>query len=285
MIMKNLLTFDIEGFIDALHESIPIPLHYKPEFSEKDVVETNTMEILSLLSECNAKGTFFILGWIAKDMPSLIRTIAGEGHEIACHGFLHKRLFNLSRTETEESLKTAKHYLEDATGCAVYGFRAPDFSIIKSNLWVHDLLLNLSFKYDSSIFPISFHDVYGMENVSTSPFKLPNGLIEIPLSTVRLIKNIPFGGGGYFRLYPFFFTKLFLTITNKKGVPGVFYLHPYEMGKLIPKLDGIGLLRTFRTYYGVTRTKDKLKKLLSTFEFVTAINYIRAEWETQETGL
>jgi polysaccharide deacetylase family protein (PEP-CTERM system associated) len=279
--MKNLLTFDIEGFRDALHESISIPPRVKIDFPEKDVIETNTMEILSVLSESNSKGTFFILGWIAKDMPSLVRTIAGEGHEIACHGFLHNRMFNLSRREIEESLKTAKHCLEDVSGCAVYGFRAPDFSIIKSNLWVHDLLQELAFKYDSSIFPISFHDVYGMENVSTIPFRLPNGLIEIPLSTVKLIKNIPFGGGGYFRLYPFFLTKLFLTFTNNKGGPGVFYLHPYEMGKLVPKLDGMGLLRTFRTYYGVTRTKDKLKKMLSAFEFVTAINYIRTEWEKQ----
>jgi polysaccharide deacetylase family protein (PEP-CTERM system associated) len=280
--MKNLLTFDIEGFRDALHESISIPPDAKLDFSEKDIIETNTLEILSVLSECNTKGTFFILGWIARDMPSLIRTIAGEGHEIACHGFFHKRLFNLSKKEIEESVKGAKNSLEDASGSMVYGFRAPDFSIIKSNLWVHDLLKELAFKYDSSIFPISFHDVYGMENVPTSPFKLSNGLIEIPLSTVRLIKNIPFGGGGYFRLYPFSFTKLFLIITNKKGVPGVFYLHPYEMGKLVPKLDGIGLLRTFRTYYGITRTKDKLKKMLSAFEFVTAINYIRTEWEKQE---
>ena len=283
--MNNLLTFDIEGFRDALHESISIPPRAKPNFSEKDVIETNTLEILSLLSEYSAKGTFFILGWIAKDMPSLIRTIAREGHEIACHGLLHKRLFNLSRREIEESLNEAKKCLEDASGSAVYGFRAPDFSIIKSNLWVHDILQELEFTYDSSIFPISFHDVYGMKNIPRSPFKLPNGLIEIPLSTVRFIKNIPFGGGGYFRLYPFFFTKLFLTIVNRQGTPGVFYLHPYEIGKVVPALEGMGLLRKFRTYFGVNKAKEKLKKLLLTFEFITAIDYIRTEWEKQNISL
>jgi polysaccharide deacetylase family protein (PEP-CTERM system associated) len=283
--MKNLLTFDIEGFRDALHESISISPHIKPDFSEKDVIETNTMEILSLLAECSTKGTFFILGWIAKDMPSLIRTIAQEGHEIACHGYLHNRLFNLSRAEAEDSLKTAKHCLEDVSGSAIYGFRAPDFSIIKSNLWVHDILQGLDFKYDSSLFPISFHDVYGMENIPRSPFKLPNGLIEIPLSTVRFIKNIPFGGGGYFRLYPFFFTKFFLTIINRQGTPGVFYLHPYEIGKVVPTLEGMGLLRRFRTYYGVAKAKEKLKKILLTFEFITVLQYIRAEWLSYDTKI
>jgi len=278
LFMNNLLTFDIEGFRDALHESISIPPRAKPNFSEKDVIETNTMEILSLLSECSAKGTFFILGWIAKEMPSLIQTIASEGHEIACHGLLHKRLFNLSRREIEESLTEAKKCLEDASGSAVYGFRAPDFSIIKSNLWVHDILQGLEFTYDSSIFPISFHDVYGMKNIPRSPFKLPNGLIEIPLSTVRFIKNIPFGGGGYFRLYPFFLTKLFLTIVNRQGTPGVFYLHPYEIGKVVPALEGMDLLRTFRTYYGVKKAKTKLKKLLVNFEFTTAAEYVRTKW-------
>jgi polysaccharide deacetylase family protein (PEP-CTERM system associated) len=276
--MKNILTFDIEGFIDALHESVTIPQRYTPDFSEQDVVQRNTMDILDVLSEHSCKGTFFMLGWIGSEMPSLVKTIAGEGHEIACHGFLHKRLFNFSPAETEESLKKAKYSLEDACGCQVHGFRAPDFSIIKTNLWVHDILRKLSFTYDSSIFPISFHDVYGIGTMPAAPFKLPNGLIELPPSTVRVIKNIPFGGGGYFRLYPFFITKILFTLLNKQGIPGMFYLHPYEFGACISRIEGMSLMRRFRTYYGVGRTKQKLARLLTCFEFCRAIDYIKNSW-------
>jgi polysaccharide deacetylase family protein (PEP-CTERM system associated) len=259
-----------------------VPPHYLSESLEKNEIEINTMEILSVLSECGAKGTFFILGRIGRDMPVLVRKIADEGHEVACHGFFHKRLFNLSRSDTEKSLKQAKHYLEDASGVQVYGFRAPDFSIIQSNLWVHDILQQLSFKYDSSIYPIGFHDVYGIEHVETAPFKLKNGLIEIPLSTVKLVKNFPFGGGGYFRLYPLLLTKLFITITNRMGIPVVFYLHPFEIGKIVPRIHEISLLRKFRTYYGVGRSRQKLKKLLDSFSFVRIIDYVRSMWqETQ----
>ncbi len=272
---SNLLTFDIEGFIESSHESMHVPAEYISERAETEEIEANTGSILDLLEEFGQKATFFILGRIARDMPHLVRRIADAGHEIGCHSLFHKRLYNFQRNEVAAFLEEAKSRLEDASGGRVYGFRAPDFSIIRSNLWAFDVLREKSFLYDSSIYPTGLHDVYGISDFPTTPFRFPNGLIEVPLSTVRIFsRNIPYGGGGYFRLYPLAVTEALFRGSNRKGVAAVVYLHPYEVGSMVRKVNGIGMFRSFRTYVGQKTAAAKLRALLGAFSFARVIDYL-----------
>ena len=282
---SNLLSFDIEGFIEASHDSLGVPRGYTSEELEEEEIEVNTLEILHLLADFDQKATFFILGRIARDMPSLVRQIAEAGHEIACHSFYHRRLLHFSRPEVAQFLRDAKHLLEDVSGKPIYGFRAPDFSINRSNLWVFEILRELSFVYDSSVYPTGLNSAYGISDFSVLPFRLPNELIEVPLSTIRILaQNLPFGGGGYLRLYPLFLTKLFFRATNRKGAPAVLYLHPSEMGKVVRMISEIGWLRKFRTYVGVQSVQRKLRSLLESFTFEPIVDYLQRGDACLETG-
>jgi polysaccharide deacetylase family protein (PEP-CTERM system associated) len=274
----NLLSFDIEGFIEASHDSMHVPSKYVSDELEREEIHVNTVEILNVLAETDQKATFFVLGRIARDMPSLVRDIAGAGHELACHSLYHRRLFLFSPNEVRSFLSEAKSLLEDASGQAVYGFRAPDFSITESNTWTFDILRELGFKYDSSVYPISVHDAYGMGHFPQTPFVLPNGLVEFPMSTVRILgTNIPFGGGGYLRLYPLILTKLFFRRLNKRGVPVIVYLHPSEMGRVVRRIRELSPLRQWRTYVGFRTARPKLRSLLRTFRFIRMIDYLREQ--------
>lgn len=271
----NLLSFDIEGFIEASHDSMHVPPECISASAESREIEVNTLDILDLLRETGHKGTFFILGRIARDMPRLVRQIADEGHEIACHSYEHRRLFHFGEPETRAFLTDAKRLLEDASGQRVYGFRAPDFSIVRQNRWAFDVLREIGFVYDSSVMPTSLHDVYGIGDFPTTPFQLSNGLIEFPMSTVRILKwNVPVGGGGYLRLYPLFATAAAFRNANRKGIPRIVYLHPFEMGRVVPRIPGLGVLRHFRTYNGVARCREKLKALLGQFAFARMVDYL-----------
>ncbi|PKN02185.1 MAG: polysaccharide deacetylase family protein [Elusimicrobia bacterium HGW-Elusimicrobia-1] len=272
----NILTFDIEGFIEASHDSFDVPERYISAESERKEIEVNTTAILELLRRHNQKATFFILGRIAGDMPSLVRKIAGEGHEVACHGLIHRRIHKFDKIACRRMISDAKNMLEDVSGRQVVGFRAPDFSITKTNLWAFDILRESGFLYDSSVYPIDFHDVYGVGGFTRAPFRMQNGLVEIPMSTAHILgKNIPFGGGGYLRLYPFALTKFLFSRLNTEGLPGVVYLHPFEMGDVVTRIREISNIRKFRTYYGISSVKKKLSNLLRNFSFTTAEDYLK----------
>lgn len=276
MIAANLLTFDIEGFVESSHDSMTVPGRYVSESREAEEIEVNTLEILEVLAGFGQHATFFILGRIARDMPALVRRIAEAGHEIACHSFNHRRLFYFSRPEVRRFLGDAKRALEDASGQQVCGFRAPDFSITQVNLWVFDVLRELSFEYDSSVYPTGLHDVYGIAGFSRKPFRLSNGLIELPMSTVTIFgQNIPFGGGGYLRLYPLAVTRTLIRRANRKGEPCVVYFHPFEIGKIVPRIEELSPIRKLRTYGGVRTAKDKLRALLREFRFIRAIDFLK----------
>jgi polysaccharide deacetylase family protein (PEP-CTERM system associated) len=268
MTIQNILSFDIEGLIESSHDSMTIPKKYLDKKKEDFQIVENTNQIMKVLSDNNVKATFFILGRIAKDLPNLIRDIANEGHEIACHSLDHFRLYNFSREDVVYKITTAKKYLEDASGQRITGFRAPDFSIIQKNIYVFDELFNAGFEYDSSVYPIGMHDVYGISDFKDTPFIMENGLVELPMSTVSIFnKSIPFGGGGYFRIFPFFITKQFLKKSNSEGRPMNFYLHPYEIGKEVTHIKEIPLLRKIRTYMGVGGVENKINKLVSLGNF------------------
>jgi polysaccharide deacetylase family protein (PEP-CTERM system associated) len=271
----NLATFDIEGFVEASLDIVDIPPGRRSPAREREEIELNTAAILDLLGRLGQRATFFVLGRIGRDMKPLVRRIAEAGHEIACHGFEHRRLPRLSPSELRSALQDARRHLEDACGHAVVGFRAPDFSIGERNLWVLDLLREAGFAYDSSIYPTSFHDVYGIRDFPSGPIRLPNGLIEIPLAALPVLRwRIPFGGGGYLRLYPLAVTRWLYRAHNRRGWPGVLYLHPYEMGRVVPRIDGLSLARRVRTYVGVTGAARKLATLLRRLPFVAIEDYL-----------
>ena len=274
--IKNILSFDIEGLVESSHDSMTIPDKYIDSKKENHQIEQNTQEILKILDKFNTKGTFFILGRIAKDIPQLIREISDEGHEIACHSLDHRRLYDFKKEEIIHKITEGKKLLEDACGKKVIGFRAPDFSIIKKNIYVFDELLEAGYEYDSSVYPIGMHDVYGISDFKKEPFIMDNGLVELPMSTVSLFnKSIPFGGGGYFRIFPFFVTKFLYDNLQKTGRPLNFYLHPYEIGKDVTYMKEISLLRKIRTYVGVKKTEKKIEKLIKLGGFGRADHYVK----------
>ena len=273
--VTNAFSIDVEGFVESNIQSFHIPDKYINRPEENREIEQNTNVLLEILDEVNIKATFFFVGRLAHDIPSLVKKVAQAGHEIACHNYAHLRIFGIDKDEFKEKISAAKRRLEDVCGQRVYGFRAPDFSITKSSIWALDVLKETGFVYDSSIYPFGLHDVYGIKNADASIHKLANGLIEFPMSTLELLgKRIPFGGGGYFRFYPLLLTELFLSKLNKQGRSAMFYIHPYEVGSIIPKISEISTYRKFRHYYHCKNGDLRIKKLLKAFKFGTAVEVL-----------
>jgi polysaccharide deacetylase family protein (PEP-CTERM system associated) len=274
--IKNCISIDIEGFVESNLQSFSIKKKYISKERENYEIEKNVNIILTLLDDLDIQGTFFFLGRVARDLPNVIKKTAQCGHEIACHSHEHVRVYGLPKEEFKEGLTLAKKTLEDASGSSVYGFRAPDFSITKSNLWALDILKEAGFLYDSSIYPIGLHDVYGVTDAKRFIYRLPNGLIEFPLATFEIFgRRFPFGGGGYFRLYPLIVTKLLMRNMNKRGHPCMLYIHPYEVGTEIPYISEISHYRRFRHYYNCRNGDQRLKKILRSSRFSTAIEILK----------
>ncbi|RJO60414.1 DUF3473 domain-containing protein [candidate division WS5 bacterium] len=274
--IKNCLSFDIEGFIESNKQSFYIDKKYVSKSEEQYEIEKNTEFILAFLDEAGVKATFFFLGRICRDIPHVIKETARYGHEIACHSHEHLRIFGLTKDKFRENVAYAKKILEDVSGYKVAGFRAPDFSITKSNLWALDVLKETGFIYDSSICPTGIHDVYGIGDAEPFIHTLNNGLIEFPASTVKILgKRLPYAGGGYFRLYPLILTKYLIQKSNKNGQPCMFYLHPYEMGPVIPCIYELGYYRRFRHYYNCNKSSNRLKEIIQVFNFSTCIEILQ----------
>ena len=272
----NAFSVDVEGFVESNAQSFDIPNKYINQSEENREIEQNTCVLLEILEQTGTKGTFFFVGRIAVDIPNLVRRVAQAGHEIGCHNYLHIRIFDIPQKVFKEKLAAAKKELEDISGKPVYGFRAPDFSITNSSIWALDVIKEVGFVYDSSIYPFGLHDVYGIKDANAFINKFPNGLIEFPLSTVELLgQRIPFGGGGYFRLYPLWLTKHFVADLNKRNIPCMFYIHPYEAGPVIPRISEMSLYRKFRHYYHCKNGNKRVNKLLKAIKFVPAINVLR----------
>ena len=232
-------------------------------------VEANTEHLLSIFSEANVKGTFFILGWVAKKHPELIRRIAEAGHELASHGYWHRLVYTLSREEFRRDIKDSKKAIGDATGVDVTAYRAPSFSITNKSLWALETLVEEGFQVDSSIFPIR-HDRYGVPDASPEIHSrvTPAGSItEIPPSFWQSrIAKVPIGGG-YFRLFPERLTSKAITAVRNEGRPAMFYLHPWEVDTEQPRIDGVGIKSRFRHYVGLQHTERKLRNLLLSHPF------------------
>jgi polysaccharide deacetylase family protein (PEP-CTERM system associated) len=266
--MWNILTIDVEDYFMVSGFADTISFDDWPHYESR--VENNTMRLLDILDEYEVKATFFALGWIAEQNPGLIRRIRSYGHEIACHGYNHRLVYDLSHDEFRKDTRMAKASLEDAAGSAVVGYRATSYSVVKRSLWALDVLMEEGFLYDSSIYPIH-HDRYGYPEFERFPTTIRNGeqaILEIPLSTVRLFgHNVPLASGGYFRLFPSWLTKWGIQKLNSNyKQPAIVCLHPWELDRGQPRLSG-SLLSEFRHYINIGRTEAKLRQLLDHFSF------------------
>jgi polysaccharide deacetylase family protein (PEP-CTERM system associated) len=236
-------------------------------------VEANTERILNLLAEKNVKGTFFVLGWVAEKSPGLVKRIASAGHEIACHGFSHQLIYKQSQTEFREETTRAKRFLEDVIGQPVLGYRAASFSITRESLWALDVLIDLGFEYDSSIFPIR-HDRYGIPGASPAIGRIsaPSArtLVEFPMSAATFLGvQVPVSGGGYFRILPYWLTRKGLRQINESADrPFTFYLHPWEVDPGQPRVK-VSAFSTFRHYTNLHKCEARLRQVLTDFSFST----------------
>ncbi len=272
---KNAFTVDVEGFVESNRESIDIPEGFGDERSERYELERNMDSLLGLLEKTGTRATMFFLGTVARRFPQLVTRAAALGHEIGSHAPDHRRIFTLERSAFRTALADHKAQLEDLSGAPVVGFRAPDFSITARSMWALDDLRELGFLYDSSVYPIGIHDVYGIKSAERSIFTWPNGLVEFPLATAEIAgRRFPFGGGGYFRLYPLMLTQRLIARANRAGRPVPFYIHPYEAGPEIPRVPGLSATRRFRHYFNASSGPERLGPLLERFDFAPAADVL-----------
>ncbi len=270
MAVVNAFSVDVEDYFQVLNFQRRIPRSEWDGFPRR--VGSNTRRILDLLDEADVRGTFFCLGWVAEREPDLIREIASRGHEIASHGYSHTPLRSLDSARLGEELRRSKLLLEECSGKAVTGFRAPSFSITRDTLWGLDVLIDEGYRYDSSVFPVR-HPDYGIPGADARIHRLraPSGreIVEFPMTVARWLgRTVPVAGGGYFRLLPFGVTRWGFAQANRSGRPGVFYLHPWEVDPGQPDLRSCtSRLGAFRHYTGLARTEPRLRRLLAAFRF------------------
>ena len=265
----NALTVDVE---DYFHVAALAPnIHRDSWASRESRVVGNTQKLLAIFEQFDVRGTFFVLGWVAERHPQLVRDIAARGHEIACHGYSHRLVYEQSPEEFYAETLRAKNLLEEITGSAVVGYRAASYSIVRESLWALDILVELGFAYDSSIFPVR-HDRYGIPNAERIPHRLAtlNGksIVEWPLATARILGcRFPVAGGGYFRLLPYWLSRWGLaSINRRESQPFIFYLHPWEVDPEQPRVSASWLSR-FRHYTNLGKCEERLRRLLGEFRF------------------
>lgn len=290
MSQTNYLSIDVEDYFQvSAFERISPPERWSScEFR----VDRNTDKVLGLLDEVGVKATFFVLGWVARRFPELIKAIAARGHEVASHGYGHQRVNTRSREHFREDIRASKALLEDLSGQTVLGYRAPSYSIGLDTLWAYDELMAADYRYDSSVFPVN-HDFYGIPDWPRFPFcvlRRSDGdwrpttgfgaqetFMEIPVTTLRLGgKNLPIAGGGYFRLLPYAFTRWGLRRINRQEArPFVFYLHPWELDPEQPRMQGASWKSRTRHYLNLHRTEGRFRQLLRDFRYAPLSSLIQ----------
>jgi polysaccharide deacetylase family protein (PEP-CTERM system associated) len=265
--MKNALTIDLEDYYQVSAFSKNFAVDRWDNYPSR--VEHNTAKLLSILDEGNARATFFTLGWVARKYPKLIRKIADNHHEIACHSNVHRSVYAMGAEEFREDTLEAKKLLEDITGEPIRGYRAPSFSITRDSLWAYEILSEIGFSYDSSVFPIK-HPNYGWPRAPRFPFTIRtnNGsIIEFPMPTLQLAGvRAPIGGGAYFRLLPYWYTRWGLRYVNlREEQSACVYLHPWELDLEQPRMQG-SVSALLRHYFGLRGTESKFRRMLLDFE-------------------
>lgn len=278
----NALSIDVEDYFQVAAFSRYIAFNDWDEWNARNPrVAHNTHKILDIFDNYGVKGTFFVLGWVAERYPQLVKEIAERGHEVGCHGYSHQLIYRQPRKIFRQETWRAMGILRDLSQSPVEGYRAASFSICKQSEWALDILSEAGFKYDSSIFPIR-HDLYGMPDSPRSPYRISTGqgreLVEFPMSTHRVMGwQMPVSGGGYFRLFPYCFTRYALkTINRRDKTPFMFYLHPWEVDPEQPRIPA-GLVSRFRHYNNLSRCQSRLEKLLADFTFTTVRDVLRRQ--------
>jgi polysaccharide deacetylase family protein (PEP-CTERM system associated) len=264
----NAMTIDVEDYFQVSAFEGLAPRHRWNDFESR--VEANTTRLLDIFDDAGVKSTFFVLGWVAERFPQLVREIAARGHELASHGYLHRLVYDITREAFRDDIRRSKAIIESASGCAVVGYRAPSYSITPRSLWAFDILIEEGYRYDASVFPIH-HDRYGIPPSPREPYvirRAAGAIIEAPGSAVRVgPMNLPVGGGGYFRLLPYGWTRWGLRRINEQEHRGaIFYLHPWEIDPGQPRLP-VGLLGRFRHYRNLDETESRLRRLLADFRW------------------
>ena len=268
--MTNAMTVDVEDYFQVLAFEPYIKRQQWEQLPQR--VERNTNRILEIFDQHGVKATFFTLGWVAERYPNLVTNIVAAGHELAAHGYEHIRVTEQTPEQFRADIRKTKHILEDIGGQPVNGYRAASYSIGASNLWALKILEEEGFLYSSSIYPVK-HDIYGMPEAPRFMFtpKEATGLVEIPISTFKLLhKNLPCGGGGFFRLYPYGLSKAaYRYINTVEKQSGIFYFHPWEIDPEQPKQQGISFKTRFRHYLNLNDMENRLQKLLQDFSWNT----------------
>ena len=267
--VRNGISVDVEDYFHA--EAVTRHIGRNTWDRMESRVVRNTQRVLELFSKHNVHATFFVLGWVAERFPQLVREIYSHGHEIGCHSFWHRLIYELTPEEFREDTRRAKNTIESAIGSEVIGYRAPSFSLTKRECWALEILWELGFKYDSSIFPIR-HDVYGVPDHPRFLYQYGQKdgwkLIELPISTWRLgFINLPFSGGGYLRILPLSYTHhLFRRVNVGDHQPVIVYFHPWEMDPEQPKLK-LSMRSRFRHYTNLKSMPSRIAELLENYQF------------------
>lgn len=266
--MRNALSVDLEDYyhVSAYNQSVT----QDQWSSQEDRVQRNTDLLLQWFDEAGCRATFFTLGWVVERHPEIVRRLAEQGHEVACHSLRHRTVYEMSPADFRDDTRRAKELLEDASGKQVFGYRAPSFSITDKSLWAFEILASLGFTYDSSIFPVR-HISYGMPEMSRASFVVNtrNGpIVEFPMTTLELAgARSPLGGGAYLRLLPYWYTRWGIQYLNRcENRPVCVYVHPWEIDPGQPLLKGT-LTARLRHRLGLGGLERKLRSLLRDFEF------------------
>lgn len=264
--IRNAMTIDVEDYFQV---SAFAPYISRESWPERECrVEANVDRILAILADGGVHATFFTLGWIAERYPALVKRIVAGGHELASHGYGHLRASDQDRAQFMEDIVSSKAILEDIGGQAVLGYRAPSFSIGPGNLWALEALHEAGYRYSSSIYPVK-HDHYGMPDAPRFAWH-PNGsdgLLEVPITTVKLgQRNLPAGGGGYFRLFPYALSRwLMRQVNDRDGQSAIFYFHPWEIDPGQPRPDGLNMKTRFRHYVNLEKMDSRIRALTRDF--------------------
>ncbi len=264
--ITNAMTIDVEDYFQV---SAFAPYIARSDWPHRECrVERNIERILELLAVHDTRATFFTLGWIAERYPALVHAIVQQGHELASHGYGHQRASEQNEAEFSADIERARAVLEDLSGRTVAGYRAPSFSIGSQNLWAYDCLARAGYRYSSSIYPIR-HDHYGMPDAPRFAHAARAGVLEVPITTMRLRgRNFPASGGGFFRLLPYAVSRAMLRRVNATdGEAAVFYFHPWELDPGQPRVEGIDLKTRFRHYVNIGRMEARLQQLLQDFRW------------------
>jgi polysaccharide deacetylase family protein (PEP-CTERM system associated) len=269
LVIRHHFTVDVEEHFQVLALAPYVPREKWASIESR--VACNIDRLLGLLARHRATGTFFTLGWVAERQPAMVKAIAAAGHEVASHGWDHRRVTELTPETFREQVRRTRSTLEDLSGQPCIGYRAPNYSIVAGREWALDILLEEGYRYDSSLFPIR-RPGYGYAGGGRDPHWLerPAGrLLEVPPATLRVLGlNLPAAGGAYFRLLPPILVHAALREAERRGQPGTFYLHPWEFDADQPRF-AVPILTVLRHYGGLGTTWGRLQRLLGEFRFVS----------------